>query len=422
MTEFLQNLIARKKEEIKDCQERAKTSESIDEVRSLGVTISNLKNEIDGAEAELKKLEEERSAAEKVEKQNSFKTIGSYERSGEKLGETATMEYRQAFKEFIQTGKIPEALKVGIKEERAAGAVANLGVLVPETVLTEVIKGVEKVYGRIYSRVRKFNVIGGLKISIGEDAATFTRQAENTSGTPTEGLKITGSVTFGYKIGEIKIGQSIISSLIGQNIADFEANLTKAIVEAYLKAMDNEILNGDDSTQFEGIITDVKKNGSGKVKTTNIIEFTEAEVADWVQWQKKLFAKLPIGFRKTGYEFMMTTATYEGVIKTLKDNQNRPVYSETFNPVDGAEICRFKGKEVLLVENGLNIEDFDTAEAGDIFAIVWVPYSAYGVNSNMQFTTRKYRDESTNTDITKTLVINDGKILDGGFIYALKKK
>ena len=47
--------------------------------------------------------------------------------------------------------------------------------------------------------------------------------------------------------------------------------------------------------------------------------------------------------------------------------------------------------------------------------------SGYLINSNMQFSYKKYFDEATNQYITKALVICDGKILDPKYIYLLKK-
>ena len=124
--------------------------------------------------------------------------------------------------------------------------------------------------------------------------------------------------------------------------------------------------------------------------------------------------------RREGYKFVMTGNTYEANIKTLKDDNNRPVYNETFNPVDGAEKCTFKAKEVTLVENDI-LADFDDASDGDYFAMLWVPKKAYAINSNMQFTVIDYTDHDNNKVIKKALVINDGKVLDGKYIYLLKK-
>ena len=53
--------------------------------------------------------------------------------------------------------------------------------------------------------------------------------------------------------------------------------------------------------------------------------------------------------------------------------------------------------------------------------MLWIPEKAYLLNSNMQFSYKKYYDEDTNQYITKALVIVDGKVLDGKYIFLLKK-
>lgn len=144
-------------------------------------------------------------------------------------------------------------------------------------------------------------------------------------------------------------------------------------------------------------------------------------MADWKTWQKKLFAKIPLSMRGLKPEFVMTANTYEANIKTLHDDNNRPVYNETYNPVDGSEISRFKGRDVVFVENDI-LKDFDEASNGEYFGMLWVPEEAYAINTNLEFTVREYFDEELNQFVKKALVINDGKILDPKYIYLLKKK
>lgn len=329
---------------------------------------------------------------------------------------TASMEYRKAFKEYVQRGKMDPILK----RSDTAGASTDLGVLIPQTVIQKVIKKLDGVYGQLYSRVRKTNIQGGVKYPVGEFSAKFTRITETTKSDRQPGGKITGSVEFSYNIGEIRLARTLLQSVLSVDV--FETELAEVIVKAYVKAMDSEIVNGNPSSnQLEGIITDANKNGSGKIKTTNVIEFTATDAADWTAWQKKLFAKIPLAMRGMKPEFVMTADTYESVIKTLKDANDRPVYSETFSPVDGTEICKFKGRDVVLVEEDI-FKSFDAAANGEYFGMLWVPEEAYAINSNMEFTMMHYYDHELNQYVDKALVINDGKILDGQYIYMLKKK
>lgn len=329
-----------------------------------------------------------------------------------------SMEYREAFMNFVTKGTKSDILEYQQRSDEA-GTSSDLGVLIPETVMQEIIKGVTKVHGQLYGRVRKTNLKGGVKYPIGSFSATFNRITESTTSYRQDAGGVTGYVAFGYKIGEIRLARTLLQAVL--SVPVFEQEFAKVVAEAYVKAMDIEIMSGAEaSNQCVGILTEAAALNS-RIPAANIIEFTADEAADWKEWQKKLFAKIPLSMRAERPEFAMTAATYEGVIKTLADDQNHPVYAETFNPVDGSEKATFKGKEVVFVENDC-LKDFDAATDGQYFGMYWVPQKAYAINSNMEFTVVDYFDHETNQWVKKALVINDGKVLDGAYIYLLKKK
>lgn len=333
-----------------------------------------------------------------------------------------TMEYRQAFMDFVQRG-VKSPVLIAEQRQDAVGQASDLGVLLPSTVVQKIIKGLEKVYGQLYSRVRKTNIKGGVKYPIGSFSASFHRIAETgQTGAPSDRQRvgqITGYVEFSYNIGEIRIAQTLLMTVLEVDI--FEQEVANTIIKTYLEAMDKEIMSGVSANmQCEGILTEAAKQSS-RIPATNIIEFSASDMADWKKWQKNLFAKIPLSMRGLRPEFVMTAGTYEANIKTLSDQNNRPVYSETFNPVDGTEISRFKGRDVVFVEEDI-FKNFDDASAGEYFGMYWVPEEAYAINTNLQFFVKRYWDEEKNEWINKALVINDGKVLDPKYIYLLKKK
>lgn len=331
----------------------------------------------------------------------------------------STMEYRKAFKAFVQHGTKSDLLKRA-DAEHVSG---DLGILLPNTIVQELIKGVEKVYGQLYARVKKTNVKGGVQYPIG--AFTASMYWDGTAGNDKEhGVSekqkagdVNKYVQFTYHIGEIRIAQSLLQTVV--TVEAFEREIINALVEAYVKAMDEAILEGDGVKQPEGILTEAKKSAS-RIPAANVITFTAEEMEDWKSWQKKLFAKIPLSMRKLRPEFVMTPETWESNIMTMEDTNGRPVYRETYNPETGDEKCTFKGRAVTLIEEG-GIKSFDTAAAGEFFGMMWVPEKAYLINSNMQFSYKKYFDEETNQYVTKALVICDGKVLDGKYIYLFKK-
>ena len=449
MKNYFKKLIQRKKEELKEKEERMKNSQDINEVRSLGETLITLRDEITDAEEQLKKLDEnnnddsndeegkdegnnrsnnnvanEGRSANGFDPNATLNVVGQARMNSRGQEENsddprATMEYRSAFMNYIQRGEINRDVLQFEERADATGTSSDLGVLIPTTIIQKIITDVEKVYGQLYSRVLKTNLQGGVKYSIGSFGATFKRITETTTSDRQKAEGVKGSVEFSYKIGEIRIARTLLQTVL--SVPVFEEKFAEVIVKAYVQAMDKEIMNGVDSdNQCVGILTEAKKTSGSRILTSNIIEFTETEIADWKKWQEKLFAKIPLAMRGLNPEFVMTSNTYESNIKTLADDNNRPVYNETYNPVDGSEISKFKGKNVVFVEEDV-LKNFNDATNGEYFGMYWVPEEAYAINSNMEFTVVDYFDHDKNQYIKKALVINDGKILDPKYIYLLKK-
>lgn len=417
MKTFLKKQIEAKKAKMAELLERSNKSESVDEVRSINAEMETLRNEISEFETQMDSLDEGEKRG--INPMATFTTATENVSRGTIEDSRATMEYRTAFMNYVQRGATSDILEHRQNDQNES---TDLGVLLPTTVVQQIITGVENVYGQLYARVRKTNIKGGIKYPIGSFTATFNRIGEN--GAPTDrqnGGSITGFVEFSYKLGEIRLAQTLLASVL--TVPVFEDELAKVIVEAYVKAMDNEILNGESANnQMEGIITEAKKTSGSRIEADHIIEFTADEMADWTSWQKKLFAKIPLSMRNLSPEFVMTANTYEANIKTLKDKNDRPVYYETYNPIDGAETARFKGKEVVFVEEGLGIVNFDDGGNGDVFALYWVGNEAYAINTNLEFAVTRYFDNEKLQYVDRAVVINDGKILDPKYLYVLKKK
>lgn len=324
----------------------------------------------------------------------------------------SSMEYRMAFKDYVQRGTpIPEDVIKRAAGDPGTTVAADLGMIIPMTIMNEFIKEVSKVYGQVYAKVRKLNIKGGVKVPISKLGATFTWITETTVSDKQKAGDIKEYVEFSYNIGEIRVAETLLAQIVTLDL--FESEIVRIMVEAYVKTMDNVILAGTGTGQPLGITKDPR--------VTNVIEFTAAEFAKWDQWRKKLFAVIPLSKRGQG-EFLFTSATVEGELLTMKDNNDRPIFKEAteLSIGESAVVGRFYGREVTLVEPDV-IKDFATAEAGDIVGIYWVPKD-YAINTNLAFGMKRYFDEATNEWINKGLTIVDGKILDTSGCYIIKKK
>ncbi len=409
MKEYLKKVIAEYREAIEK-------AESADEVRSLGAKKAE-------AEAQLAKVEADEARAAQGNGQgfNPMQTYGvnngNPNGAEDRNDPLATMEYRTAFMNYVRTGERAPALNI---EQRADDPtdLAKLGVLIPTTVVDEIIKGMAKVRGHLYSKVKKTNLKGGVKYPIGAFSATFNRIGEK--GAPTgrqNGGSVTGYVEFGYLIGEIRLAQTLLMSVMGVQV--FETELAKVLVEAYVEAMELEIVKGNpEQNQMCGITHD-SANGMKKIDATHIIEFTAADIADWTKWEEKLFAEIPLAMEGASPEFVMAKQTYVANLCALKDEHGQPIKKAGFDVTD--KMHKFNEYPVARVEKDV-FKDFNSCADGEIFGMFWVPEKAYAINSNLNFAVTRYYDNEKNEWVQKGIVINDGKILDPDYIFLLKKK
>lgn len=318
-----------------------------------------------------------------------------------------TMEYRNAFATYVRTG-------VWNYEQRDASAgmvtTADIGKIIPNTIMQEVIKEL-KSYGNLYNRVRKLNVKGGVEFPIEDLVPQIKWITETTPSANQSAPELKNSVVFGYHIAEARIAQSLLSEVVSLPI--LESEIAKLLAEAFVKEFDRIIINGSGNGQPLGILND------SRVKTKNKITMAAADAVDWSKWREKLFAKIPLSYRAGGV-LVMTVDTWEGLICTMKDSNNRPIYTETYDVNTGAPTYRFNGKEVILIENDLGIEDYSTATAGKPYMLYFKP-TDYAINSNLQIGFKRYFNEDTNKWVNKGLCIMDGKLLDVNSCYIISK-
>lgn len=416
---FLEKRMLRLKAKKDALTKRALDSQDANEVRSINEDLAELNEEIAETQEELDVIaaDEERSNppanAQHVNAGIVGNTVGTFEpQKRESEDPYSTMEYRTAFKNYVQRGTpIPTNLVQRAGGDIGSSVTEDIGLIIPTTIMNEFIKDVQKVYGQIYAKVRKLNIKGGIKFPVSDLRAKFKWITETTVSPRQKAGDIKEYVEFSYNIGEIRVSQTLLSNIVSLNL--FESEITRIMVEAYVKAMDEGIFWGTGNGQMLGVFNDPR--------VTNVVEFTAAEFADWKAWRKKLFATIPLSLRGKG-EFVFPASTVESNLMTMEDGIGRPLFREatdlTFT--DSSTSGRFFGREVTLVEPDI-IGDFETASAGDVVGLFWVP-TDYAINTQLQFGMKRYLDEETNQWVNKGLTIVDGKMLDTKACYIIKKK
>ena len=407
----------------KSLQERALASQDANEVRSINEQIEDINAEIEETQEELDAITDDESTNQNPTpvpddaQQRGGNPIGSYLQNPTPTqirddDPYASLEYRQAFKAYVQRGiPIPEKFNKRAGGDLGVTIAEDLGLIIPTTIMNEFLKEVSKIYGQVYSKVRKLNIQGGVKFPISKLKAKFSWITETTVSEKQKAGEIKDFIEFSYNIGEIRVASTLLANVV--TLAMFESEIVRIMLEAYVETMDKVIISGTGAGQPLGLTKDPR--------VTNVVEFTAAQFSDWKAWRTNLFSMIPLS-KRGGGEFLFTAATVEANLLTMTDGNNRPIFKEATQLSFGesATSGSFYGRSVTLVEPDV-IADFDTASSGDIVGIYWVP-TDYVINTQLQFGMKRYFDEATNEWINKGITIVDGKMLDTSGCYLIKKK
>lgn len=420
MKAYLEKLIARKKAEMKTLKERSDASQDINEVRSLGEMLANLRDEINEAEEQLASLDEP-GGGEGGEggegdegKRGAVVPAGAELRNGAVVGSfgvpaapqsrnedpTDSLEYRQAFMNYVCRGTAIPA------ELRAVTTTEDAGAVIPTTILNEIIQTMET-YGNVYAAVRKLSVQGGIAIPILSLKPEAHWIGETT---PSEDQKLEAkeSIIFNYFGVECKIAQTLLANVT--TLEMFQKLFVPLATEAIVKAVEIAIFRGDGTVQPLGILNDTR------VPADNVIEITPEEFASWDGWHKAVKAKMKKAYRDG--LFFMNQATFDGYIDGMVDANGQPVGRTNYG-INGEENYRFMGKTVETVEDGC-IASYDDAAVGDVIAVFMKP-TDYGINTNMDMRVVKWEDHDNNLIKNKCILICDGKLIDANGVLIIKK-
>lgn len=423
----MQRLLAKKQK----LSERCSASEDVNEVRDLTEQLEDVNSEIaetqeeidalDAEERELQAEAETRAVAPVDAQRVNGNIVGAFgqttEASQKRENEDvyATMEYRKAFMAYAQRGTaIPEKF---IQRDGTPANTNTLGATIPTTILNEFINLIRVRYGNLYSKVRKLNIKGAVKVPISELQATFKWITEDTVSPRQDGGQIKDFVEFSYNMAEIRVSQTLLSSIVTIDL--FEREIVRIMMIAYMQAMDIGIVKGTGNGQMLGILNDPRvMNQAG-----HVIQMSAADINNWTAWRKNFFAKLPLGYRDG--EFIFPLATVDAYLETMADSNNNPIFRQAtgleVNDGDATDPNgRFFGRRISLVEPDI-ITDFDSASSGDVIGIFWQP-DEYAINTNMEFGMRRYFDEERNEWVNKMLTVVDGKVLNPRGYYIITKK
>ena len=311
-----------------------------------------------------------------------------------------SVEYRKAFMNNVLYGA-PMPNK--FINADANTKTTDVGSVIPTTILEKIVEKLEST-GMILPLVTRTAYKGGLAIptSTVKPVATWTAEGSGSD----KQKKTTGNIVFSYY--KLRCAVSVSFEVSVVTLGVFETTIINNIAEAMTKALEQSIVSGTGSGQPTGILTETAPTGQ------NIDIAADADV-DY----KTLInaeAALPLSYESEAV-WCMTKKTFMKFIG-MTDSNGQPIARVNYG-VSGRPERTLLGRTVVLNDYmtslGATIED-------DTVVAFLFNFKDYVLNTNYNITVKRYEDNETDDQVTKAIMLVDGKVVDKNSLVTLTKK
>ena len=253
MKDLLKKMLDTRKGKLEKLQERSNASEDVNEVRSIGIEIDQLNEEIRGLEDQIKALDG--NPAPQVRQQlNPLASYSLGDVRADELDGVDSIEYRTAFMNFVvKREQIPEDV---LTRANASTKTSDVASAVPTILINRIIEKMDNV-GMILPLVTHTSYAGGVNIPTSSVKPTATWVAEGA--TSDRQKKTTGVITFSYHKLRCEISMSMEVGTLA--LSAFETKFVENVSKAMVKAREDAIINGDGSGKPKGILKETPNEG-----------------------------------------------------------------------------------------------------------------------------------------------------------------
>ena len=308
-------------------------------------------------------------------------------------------EYRIAFMNYVVNGKpIPE------KFTNAAGPTktSDIGAVISPTVINRIIEKIEAT-GMILPLVTRTAFAAGAVIPTSSVKPVATWVAEG--GTSEKQKKTTGQIDIkGYKL-RCAISMTLEATVMSLQI--FETVFVKNVSEAMVKAIEEAIMNGDGSGKPKGVLKETAPEGQNialaKTKTIDYKILCDMEAA------------IPLAY-ENGAVWNMTKKTFMECM-AMTDSSGQPIARVNYG-INGKPERMLLGRRVVL--NDYMTSSNATLSGPTVVAFLF-DWTDYMFNTNYAMTVKSYEDNDTEDQVTKAVMICDGKVIDKNSLVTLTK-
>lgn len=414
MKKRLEKLLAQKNEQRKNLNAALIESDSKEERAAIGETLKALAQEIADIEAMIADVDEpaEETPTEENKDNNkgderNMNVLATMEQRAVKVDDAhSTLEYRNAFKNFIANG--------GREELRAAAGnttgADNVNTAIPTNLLNQIIEKIESV-GTIYKLVTHtaFPVGQTIPRESVKPVATWV----GVSGTPKSGEGLGSTVQKGATLDtaivfanfKLRCEVAMTEEVAQMALPAFEALFVKNVSLAMLRAIEFAIVEGTGTGMPTGILTATVPEGQAiTVEELGYDTLCEAEGAIPAEYE-------------AGAKWCMTKKTFMSFIGMV-DSVGQPIARVNYG-INGKPERTLLGREVVLYEPQAGSKLGNYANGG-LFAFIF-DFADYTLNNNYDLGIQHKKDWDNEDHRTKAVAAYDGKVVDNGSLVTLTK-
>ena len=315
--------------------------------------------------------------------------------NGDKYG---SMAYRKAFMQYVCRGT---AIPAEYRSD-AISTTTDVGATIPTTVLNQIVEKLENT-GMILALVTRTAYKGGVSIPVSTVKPTATWVNEG-AGSDKQKKDITkdGMITFAYH--KLRCAVAVSLEVDTMAISAFETLLINNIVEAMTKALEQSIIDGNGTGKPKGILAETPAEGQ-------TVKSAAPAYADLIAAE----AALPQAY-ENGAVWCMSKKTFMSYYG-LTDTNGQPIGRVNYG-IAGKPERTLLGREVVCCDY---VKSYDKSlAAGTKFGFLF-NFKDYVLNTNYAMGVKKYEDNETDDQVTKGIMLVDGKVVDKNSLVVLEK-
>lgn len=311
-----------------------------------------------------------------------------------------SVEYRKAFMNYVVGGK---AIPDKFKNLTGPTTTSDVGAVISPTVINRIVEKMEST-GMILPLVTRTTYAAGATVPTSTVKPVATWVAEG--GTSDKQKKTTGQIDIkGYKL-RCAISMTLETSVMSLQM--FETQFVNNVSEAMVKAQEISFISGTGVGQPKGVLTETVETGQN----------VDIAAADDVDYQILIDAEaaLPLAYESRAV-WNMTKKTFmkfDGMV----DTTGQPIARTNYG-ISGQPERTLLGRRVVLNDYMTSLGATIAADTVVAFLFDW---SDYMFNTNYNMTIKSYEDNDTEDQVTKAVMICDGKVIDKNSLVTVTKK